>query len=99
MSCKTDAFSSSFIVQRSEFGGRHAGLLFEDGVEGGLGVEADLFGDGENGVVFEARVGELALGLRNAVGVDEVGEALVEAAVDGLREMLRGNREANGELL
>jgi hypothetical protein len=92
-------FPHAPVLYQPKFGGRQPGVLLERGVEGGLGIEPDLFGDGEDGVVPKRRVGQLPARLGDAVRVDEVGEGLAQPLVDELREVLRREREPRGEFL
>src|SRR5262245_23932040 len=70
-------------------GRRHPGQLLEGGVERGLGVEPDALGDREDREVLLLRVDQPALRVIDPVGVDEVVEALTDALVHELREVLR----------
>src|SRR5262245_10421721 len=47
----------SIVIARRvpKFGGRHLRELLESGVEGGFGDEADLFGNGQDRIVFIVR--------------------------------------------
>src|SRR5262245_12835064 len=91
----------SIVIARCvpKFGGRHLRVLLKNGVEGGFGVEADLFGDGQDGIVFVGRIVELSFGLFDTVSVYEVRKVLPDLLVNELGKMRRGNRYSFGQFL
>src|SRR5690606_13937574 len=67
--------------------GRHPRVLFDDGTEGGFGVEARIQPDGQQRHVPVSRIGEAPLDLLDSVPVDEIIEAHPELRIDYLGEM------------
>src|SRR5690554_4598773 len=80
-----------------ERGWRHAGFLLEYAVEGRLAVEPRSQGDFED-VSCAGRIGEQALGVIDAIAIDEIEKRPLLGDVDHLRQVMRRQAEAAGEV-
>src|SRR5688572_8507526 len=86
-------------VRVPKFGGGHLRALLESGVEGRFRVEADLFSDSQDGIVFVGWIVKLSFGLVYTISVYKVRKVLPDTFINELGKMGRGNRHSFGQLL